>query len=143
MSIATDLRSYLLTQSALTTLSSTRMFCHKRDQGSAFPALVLSLESEEHGHHLRAASGWAMARVTIDSVASTYVSAAAIDEQVRQELSGFNGTIGTSSTLVTSVVLDNRAERFMDPIDGSDVGAFVISSDYMVQYAESVPTLST
>ena len=143
MSIATDIRAYLLTQAAMTTLSSTRMYCHKRDQGSALPALVLSLESEDHGHHLTAASGWAMARLSIDSVASTYVSAAAIDEQVRQELSGFNGTIGTSSTLVTSVVLDNRAERFVESIDGSDVGVYVISSDYMVQYAESVPTLST
>lgn len=145
MSIETAIRSYLLTQSALTTTASTRISVQTRDQGQSLPAVVIHLIDEQHGHYLTAANTWGMARLQIDSLATTYPNAESIDVLVRNELEGMGGTtIGTSSTYVTSVIHDDRRMLpYANPKDASDVGIYGISSDYFVQFALAVSAIST
>lgn len=139
MSLQQDVRTYLLTKAGVTNLvGTTGIYCQKVDQGVDPPYIVIYRIGAEHGHTLTKASGWALARLQIDCFATSFPSAEAIAEAVRQVLQGLSGTFGT--TVVSSVVLDTDGDDFSVSNTGDDVGTYRVHADYRMLYAESIPT---
>jgi hypothetical protein len=145
MSLETDLRTYLLSQAAITALvKGNRIYCGVRDQDDPLPAITLARVTGEHGHTLTAAAGWCRARVQFDALATNYVDAETIGEALRGELQILGGaTIGSTSTNVSATILENDFPLYEEPIEGSAVGIHRWVSEYTVLYAESIPSVST
>lgn len=139
MSLLTDLRSHLLARTELSLmLHGSRVYCGPREQGEAEPCITLSLISSDHGHHLRQGAGWSRARVQVDSWAANYPDAAALHEQVRLALQGLTATIGSTSTNVSGVTLENDLYLYQQPQHGDDVGVHHFLHEMQVLYAEPI-----
>lgn len=144
MSLETDLRTYLLSQSAVTALvKGNRVYCGPRDQDDPLPAITLGRVSGEHGHTLTAASGWCRTRIQFDAYAENYLDAEQIGETIRGEMQILTGTIGATSTNVSAATLENDFPLYDEPVESSQVGIHRWVSEYTVLYAESVPSIST
>lgn len=140
MSVETDLIAYLKTQTPVTDLVSTRIYMDTIPQGvTTRPALVVRPVSCQHGHTLTAASGHADARIQIDIIANSRVSADAVSEAIRGETHGYSGTWNSTRT-VHSCQFDATAGQFDLPFYGDEAGSFSTSVDLLVMYLETVPT---
>lgn len=133
-----DLRTYLLAQSAISDVVSTRIYPVWLPQNVTYPCITISRVSESHGHNLDSASGYAISRYQIDCWATSYATAYTLADAVRGELSGFAGTMG--STTVDSVVLENESDLHEPPSDGGSRGMYHIACDYIICHQETVPT---
>jgi hypothetical protein len=144
VSLEQDLRTFLLAQSAVTAVvRDRRIYCGPRDASDPLPAITISRMSGDHGHTLTAASGWCKARVQVNSFATNYVDADALGEIIRNELDMLTGTIGTSSTNVSAVVLESDFPAYDTPTDSSQIGVHRWVSEYMILYAISIPSVTT
>lgn len=144
MSLENDLVQYLLSQAAITALvKGNRIFCGPRDQKDGVPCINIWRQGSDHGHTLTTGSGWAKARLQIECRATNWLDGEAIKDQVRGEMQGLTGTIGTTSTNVSAGIIEGDSYQFEPPVFGDDVGLHNFISDYTVLYAESVPSIST
>ena len=140
MSIRTDLKTHLEAQTGITNLVSTRIFGIKRPQKNrTLPAITYERLSGGHDHTLSSAAGSAMPRFRIHCWATTYVGADTLAEAVRNEMQGFSGAMGSTTT--HSVILEDESDEYEDPEDASDQGVYGIALDYLIRYVESLPTL--
>lgn len=97
--IEDNLRDYLLTKVAITTLVSTRIYPEYLPQKPTLPAITFARTSSPRIMTLNTGRpGLAAARIQIDCWAKTYGAAKALGEQVRIALQGYTGTLsGTVS----------------------------------------------
>jgi len=93
--IGSSLAAYLLAQSAITTLVSTRIDPLVLRQASAMPALVFTKISTSRPAHHGASGygGYEVARFQIDCWATTYAGAKALGQKVRAALEGKQGVL--------------------------------------------------
>lgn len=141
MSISTNLRKYLLSKSAITSLVGTRMFPRKIPQkNSAFPVIVYRIVSQDAAHHLAGGAGYAGTRIQLDVYSETETETDALAEAIRNQMQGYSGAMGTAS--VTSVVLKNSQDLYEPPQDNSDTGLYRNSTDYWLRHDMAVPTFA-
>ena len=139
MGVETDLRTYLLSQSPVTTLvGAAGVYCGNIEDDAADPVVCIKRVSGGRQHTLTAGAGFASPRIQLDVYSQSYVDAKAVAEAVRGEMQGFKGTWG--STTVSSVVFENEVDLYEEPDDGTDLGWHHIALDYFVRYSETVPT---
>ena len=141
MAIAQDVRTYLLTKSAVTTLVGTRIFPSFIPQSNTtYPCIVYNLINQLPAHMLSGGAGYAETRVQLDVYATTLLVAESLAEVLRDELQGYKGTMGSST--VSSVVYKNMVGFYEPPQDQSDTGLFRYACDYWIRHNQAVPTFA-
>lgn len=142
--IEDDIRTYLLTQSAITALvgadatgAPARISPHDRREGVTADSIVYSRTSTDHFQNLIAAQGYATAHIEFDCISTSYAGAKTLGETLRSKLHGFRGAAG--SVTIYGSILEDDYESFDEPADGSAKGLYHVIQGYAIQYTESVP----
>ena len=138
MSIRTDLRTYLLSKTGITTLIGQRIFACRRPQNVTGDALCFWRTSGGHDHNLQGSSGTAIPTFALEVLSTDYMAADTIAEAVRQAMQGFSGSMG--STVVKSVILADEQDGFDESEKSDDETTFRIALLYQIRYTESKPT---
>lgn len=143
MSIRDDLRTYLLTKTAFTTLvgsgDDARVYPGFQPQGVTLPAVVLDTISDSPEHTTDGHCSLTVARLQVQCWGKTPDSAQAVAEQVRLAVDGYRGTWG-STTINQAFKLDG--EDGEEPAaDNEPRRRFSHTVDYEVAYFQTVPTL--
>lgn len=141
MSIASDLRAFLLEDSTLAGLVSERIYPDVLPQNPTLPAITFGWAGGMRFHHLTGASGLSGPRIQFDCWATTYLGAEAVYEALRLALDGFQGDIGGSPPTqriqgAFSASEWSGYEAGAEQGTGSGVGVYRHSADFMVYYEE-------
>lgn len=136
--IGRGIRTYLVAQSGVSDLISTRMYPDILPQDTAFPSIVYAVISDITEHHLSAASNVSRSLIQIDCFASSRLSANALAEAVRAEMDGYRGSAGSESVLASH--MRNRSFSYDMPDENDDVGLYRVMLEFLVWHTESVPT---
>ncbi len=99
-------------------------------QGTALPAISITLVSNNYGQQINGQSSWNISRVQVTVIASTYVQQAAIMALVKAAVPRSRGTI--NGVAVESILREGEGPDFIDP----DTSFYMQSIDYIVQFNE-------
>jgi hypothetical protein len=115
-----DVRTYLLTQSGVTSLVGTRIHFNNLPQSATLPSVVLELTSSRREARTLTSSGdlWA-SDVTLLAYATTNATAASLATALDAAVERKSGTWG--STTVTTTIVSNLDDSLQSPRDGSDL----------------------
>ena len=146
LSLKQGFRSYLLTLSSISGVFGDRIWPNQAEQNPTFPFLTFYVQDDEKPVHLLGASALSRDTITVNIYAQTPESRTACLELLRNALHGrinidFPQDSGTLD--VRSIKMMGFSESFEDPTDGSQQGSFVAQVDFLVVWAEPVPTLPT
>lgn len=139
--ILSDLRTYLKTKSAITSLVGTgdaaRIYFHDAKEGATLPLIILEIFEGESNEHLTGISGICSNRVQVDCYGVTAAAAYTLAEAVRlAPLQMYRGNMDTSKVNnVTSNVSYRRG--FDPPVTGSAQKRYWVSRDYVITYTEA------
>lgn len=141
MSIATELRTFLLEDTTLAGLVGQRLYPNVLPQAPTFPAMTFTWVSGTRFHHLGGSAGIAGPRVQFDCWAATYLEAEALFEALRLALDGFRGEIGGSppTRRIQGVVSAGDRDLYEEGAEsgsGSGAGIYRRSADFMIYYEE-------
>lgn len=145
MSIETDIKTYLLTKAAFTSLvgsgSSARIYPGFLPAKTTYPAVAYRRISRNSEQQLSGAAGVDHMRMQFDVFHSDYDSAKSVVAVLRDELDGFGpGTMGSSN--VKAIQSGSELDLPIAPNDGSDNWLWQIACDYMIHYDESIPAFT-
>lgn len=121
-------------RAVLVTAGLPRVVWNTRPQGSALPATVLTVVSEETIYTYRDAGNLISSRVQVDIYAGTYGDAVTADRLLVSAISGYSGTVGDTEFL--AVFLESRFDATETPAAGS-APIHRISRDLMVKHKET------
>lgn len=128
MSVEKDLRTYMLSRSAINSLIGTRMWSHKPPQDPTFPYVTyFRVSTPVRVRSQEGDSSLTTARIQYSSWGLTPDSVEALAEAIENEMKSFSGTAG-SSTIYASIV-ENRGS-LLDP----ESKYYHIPIDLMIQY---------
>ena len=139
--ILSDLRTYLKTKSAITSLvgsgDAARIYFHDAKEGATLPFIILEIFEGESNEHLTGISGICSNRVQVDCYGVTAAAAYTLAEAVRlAPLQMYRGNMDTSKVNnVTSNVSYRRG--FDPPVTGSAQKRYWVSRDYVITYTEA------
>lgn len=144
MSMLTDLRARLVADASIQSAvgqekdgSTYKVYFAPVKQGVKLPFIIIARDSEDAVPAYGGETGLMDGQVGIDCYASTNAAAVTIADAVRDSLSGFRGTMG--STTVRSMLVTSQTDARNDPADGGpDFDNFVPLS-VRIFYARSVP----
>lgn len=141
MSIKDDLYTYLINDSGIAAAVSDRVYPLTAPTSAALPYITLQRISCPHVHHMGAASGLCDSRFQIDCWAENSVDAETASEAVREALDGYQHST-MENTDVRAVFLEDESDTYEPPDDASEVGVFRNRMDFIIWYAESIPTFA-
>lgn len=117
-------------------LPGVKLYPLRRPQSSPLPAATFSINSKVHGYNQRGADGTVIATIQFDIYSKTYGEAVDTAEQLRQILQGFMGSLAGVDTLFSE--LTDESHEYEQPADGSDNGVYHVTSNYSIEYRESI-----
>lgn len=137
-------RRLVLSLPAVTDLVGERVYAIAAPQNVPLPYIVTSVVSDVPGHHMKAASNMAEARIQADLYAVRYEgtdSAKALAKAMREGIDGYDSTVtfGADSNQM-EIWLENQTDGNFDPEPGAEVGPFRVIQDYMVQHRKTIPS---
>jgi len=135
MSVETDLIEYLETVTAVTTYVSDRIYCDKRDQGDALPAITIHTLFGGEQHHLTGAAGYATPRIQLSVWSANRPEALNIREALRGALQGYSGTWG-STTTIGGVQFESGPFMYEPDETGGDQGTYHQPIDLTIHYQQ-------
>ncbi len=141
MDIATNLKTYLKSISAVTSLvgsgDAARIYIHDAKEGVQLPFVIIAVLTGSSEVHLAGASGIATNRVSVISYGATHAAAYALDKTIRlAPLLGYRGTMGTG--FVHAVDDDQGYECGYDPpVTGSAQKRYWVMRDYLFVHKET------
>ena len=133
-----NIRTYLLTKSAITDVVATRIRPDVLAQGDSLPAMVYLELYTSHVHTLAAAAGIEECMLEFACYSETRVEADSLADLVRQQLQGYRGTAG--SVEVISSTLDDTGHSYEHPTDDSDSGKHITTLRFRIHVIETIPT---
>lgn len=140
ISVATELRSFLLADADISDLVGTRIHPLTLPQNPTLPAITFQWISGTRSHHYQGPDGLSRPRIQFDCYASTYLEMEELSEALRARMDGFSGIIGDLETLsVQGIFFDSERDFYEDGADqgtGSGAGLYRRSVDYFVNYTE-------
>jgi hypothetical protein len=136
--IRSAIRTYLLTQTDLTNLISTRIYLTRIPDNGTYPCITFRRISSGRQHDLDGAAGYAESNFEFEVWSDDSEEVEDVCEELRQALQGFRGTMGT--TAVKRVTLEDEQDFYHPPISGDDVGVHRTVVRYIVGYVETIPT---
>lgn len=122
-----DLRTRILGGSGV----PSRVHWLVRPQGSAIPAVVLTMVSRTPSYTMDGADGLQFSRVQVDVFASTYSEAKTAARAVETRVSGYSGTTG--STEFQLIQIDGERDIFEAGANDADTFARV-SLDLLIHH---------
>lgn len=128
--IEVGLYTWWTANSTLCGLAGSRLYPGKLPQGTSYPAVVYQLVGEEVPTAHDGALDLVTDTIQFDVYASSGKAAKALARTLRQEMHGFQGTMGTVA--VHSVFLVNMVGDF-----GDDLGVDRVSMDFRFSYKEA------
>ena len=131
MSIAGDIRTFLLADVTLAALIGTRLYPLILPQDPTVPAITFQWISGQRAHAADGAVGLASPRVQFDCWAETYLDVEATFEALRKRLDGFQGAAGTSR--IQGAFFETERDSYDDK-----VRLYGRSVDFFVWYEEAV-----
>jgi hypothetical protein len=130
-----DLREFILDDSAVASLVGTRMYPVSLPQAVTYPALTYSQVSGVRQYDLCGPTGRTKPRVSISSWARNYADARALADAVRRALNGFVGTMGDSpGTTVNDAKIENEFDVFEEEADTK--GVYRVMQDFILSHME-------
>lgn len=141
--IVNDLRTYLISKSAVTALTSTRIYLGELPQNAAMPAVVLNLIDSNSQRNLTALDGLRRSRVQVDCYgtstgAAPYASAYNVAEKVRLVVEMYRGALGATTARRTYV--DDQRDFIDEPLDGTEFSRRGRSLDLTIWHSEATST---
>ena len=141
MDIGKDLRTYLLTQSAVTDLvgaSGSRIYQDHLPENATLPAATFQVLSTDPAHDLP--DGDASASFSLIQVVSyddTASDAQTLANAIRRgaSLQGYRGLM--DSTWVHAVICSDERRESDQPTDGSDVWRYYVIQDYEIAHVDT------
>lgn len=130
--------TYLRTKTDVTDLTSTRIRPDVLKQNETLPAIAIDEFATTHENVLSGAAGIYASRVRVDCYAQTRTGANSLAEEVREELQGYRGAMG--SEFVHSVQLDGRIKDIVQQKDGSDLPLYRTRLAFRIHVTESIPS---
>ena len=137
--IAKELRTYLLSKTAITDLVGPRIYYSHLPQRATIPALVLDVVTSTSERHLSDTEGVARTEVQIDCYGSTYTAAVTLGETVRKYLDTHSGALGAITA--DEVIVQSHTDAEDAPTDGSDAFRYLRTLDVIVWHTEDVPVV--
>ena len=131
MSIASDLRTFLLADATLGGLIGTRLYPLKLPQDPTVPAMTFQWISGQRAHAADGAVGLASPRVQFDCWAETYLEVEAVFEALRKRLDGFRGTAGASR--VQGAFFETERDDYED-----EARLYRRSADFFIWHEEAI-----
>lgn len=133
--IGQALRAFLIADTAVAGLVSTRIYPLRLPQKAVLPAIVLTRISGTRGHHLRGPQSLTRTRYQVDCWARTHDEATALGTLCQSRLDGFTGTwtLNVSPAVPTrvTVLFDTEQDFFEEEING---GLCRHSADYFLYH---------
>ena len=138
--LGTSIRGFLLADSGVLALTSTRIYPDVLPQGYSVAsggALTYTIISTTHDHLINGLAGIARSRIEFAAFAGTRVAANAIAEAVRA--SGLVGTTGlVGDVWIESVMITDGVQTLDErPSDGSQEHRYLTVFDYLIAFQES------
>jgi len=118
VSTVADLRTYLLTQSGVTDLVSTRIYYENLPQDATLPAVVLNQTAEDLVRHLAASDTLSRVSLLVDIYSTTEASANAVSAAVTAAVEMDTGTWGSST--IRRAYIESVSDAYNMPRDGSE-----------------------
>jgi hypothetical protein len=131
-------RTYLLTQSTVTTLTSTRIQFGYLGQKATLPAIVLNMVSGNRDPHFTGSNGLVEQRVSVNCYAATPNAATALAEAVRLVTDRYTGAWGSET--VQGAFCEVFRSGFEPIGDGGQDHRQIVGFDVMVHHTEAAPT---
>ena len=97
MSIASDVRTFIIADATITGLIAARLYPIILPQEPTMPAMTYQWISGTRFHSMDGASKLSGPRVQFDCWAATYLDAEALFEALRKRLDGYRGPAGSST----------------------------------------------
>ena len=140
MTVAEAVRERLLDCAAVTALVSTRVWKDVLPQKPTLPAIRVTRISQVEPMHMRGPVGVNVARVQVDSIATTKASAEAIDEAVNGDglgagatgARGWVGSLGSPAFDICAVLPAGVHDSYTD----AEFRQWRVTRDFMVHYRE-------
>jgi hypothetical protein len=133
------LYTYLIAQSAISTLVGTSVYQGDAPQGKNPPYIICQTIGVEEFPNHDGTSNRAKTTIQIDAYHSNYSGTKALADAIRGELQGYpRGDMG--GVFVTSCFKNGERDLTSPPKDGSENATYVRSQDYEIMHAISVPT---
>ena len=147
MSVEADIRTVLLSCSAVTALVGTGAASRIRpdkleqDDNEMVECVILEVDNEDHLNTLDGLGGRVMANVTVRCHAPTRTRARALAEAVRVNganpgtgLAGYSGTVNGH---VFDAVLEDEQVAYSPAGEGSDRGYYDVFANYLCTWLET------
>ena len=138
-SVDQALRTRLINVTAVTNLTSTRIYPGKAPVGVTYPYITFSMISAAHQRHMTNAAGLSEAVFQLDIWSNNRLEAVTVAEQVRLALDHWSGT--SDSVVIRTISLLDERDELLPATDASDHGAsYRRQMDFSVWHQESVPS---
>lgn len=146
MAIESALYSYLTGKSAITDLVGTRIWPIMAPQEDTYPMITYQLISDVPHHHMTGESGLWMCRIqlnvyderTTGGTGNVYKSVKSISEALRNVLSGYRGTWG--STAIRRCTVESFGDLPVAVESGEEQAVCAVTADLEVYYTKSAPS---
>ncbi len=132
------LRELILSSGTVATLAGSRVFPSRMPQGETAPSVVYNRISELDSYHYKGPSGLVSIRFQIDCWAQTADEASELALAVKEQISGFSGTVmyglaspPSDSIIVQGVFMADARDTYDDQAKLYGVGR-----DYFFWYGE-------
>lgn len=132
-------RTYLLTQSAVTTLASTRVYFGHLPQNATLEAITLNLVGGNIWGHLGGSSDVMQQTVQVDCFGNTQTEAVALADAVRKATDYYSGTMG-SVTVQNATIGSYMRNGFHPYGDGGTAHQHFVGFDVSITHAIASPT---
>lgn len=138
--VASAVRTYLLTKSAITDLVSTRIYPDDLPQAAQMPAIVYNKISTNHEHvtgNSWGLAGFAMCRLEFECFSSTRSQANNLADLLKSNIIGsLRGVYGGINFFDATVGAGQRT--FVEqPTDGSDERRYVSVIEFMISFYDA------
>lgn len=124
--IESTIKTYLESQSGLTSLIADRIFYVSAPQDVETPYIVMTKVSDRLEQSLIGSSGLSTARIQFSIFAETYYDTRLISAQIQSALVG---KVGTVSTHYISCVFDGEFDLY-----DSGAGLYQLAMDFIIKY---------
>ncbi len=132
--IEQGLMTYLSAQ-----LPTTQFYASRLPQNAAFPNTVYHIVSTTPTHDLAGYSGLTESRIQFDCWGMSYADTATASENLRVNLDGYKGTMGTV-TVSGSLRINQFAMPPESSGDQSDTYHYRTVAEYRIFYVETIPS---
>lgn len=132
-----DLRSYLIAQSDIAAVISSRCYLLVAPQGAARPLVIFRVIQSDPFDTLQDTTGLVTSVVEIECQATSDVSAKSLKELVRRRLHTYRGAMG--ATTVCSCLQNSESDEYTPPQTGSDTGIYSTILEFDVVHTRSIP----